>query len=360
MSRKRVIVGMSGGVDSSVTAALLKERGYDVIGVTLQLLQKEAEHLGGCCNITSVNDARRVAARLDIPHYTINLREPFKKNVIDHFVESYVTGMTPNPCVECNRYIKFGEMQKIAKDLGASHVATGHYVKVQKDRNGNLRLYKGIDCNKDQSYFLYMLTQEELKTIMFPLGRYSKPKVREMAHKYQLVNADKADSQEICFVTKDDYKAFVENQVENSELKTGNIVTSDGSILGQHNGIHRFTIGQRKGLGISSAAPLYVLKIDSVSYTVTVGSKEELKSKDIHCKQFTLVNAAEPVVGKWFGIKLRYQMVPIRGQVISMSESGECHIRLNTPQSFIAPGQSAVLYIDTRVVGGGVITGSEK
>lgn len=349
---------MSGGVDSSVTAALLKDRGYDVIGVTLQLLQKEAEHEGGCCNISSVNDARRVAAKLNIPHYTINLRDPFKKNVIDHFIGSYAEGMTPNPCVECNRYIKFEEMQKIAIDLGAQFVATGHYVKTVRGIDGKLRLYKGIDGQKDQSYFLYMLTENELESILFPLGRYSKPEVREMAQKYQLVTANKQDSQEICFVTKDDYKAFIETQLNQSDIKTGQVVHSDGRVLGTHNGIHRFTIGQRKGLGISSTEPLYVLKIDSVTRTVTVGGRDELKSKIISCKQFTTVNPNDVVLGKWFDIKLRYQMVPIRGKVTQLSANGESQIQLKTPQSFIAPGQSAVLYSGTRVIGGGVITGS--
>ncbi|NBV42185.1 tRNA 2-thiouridine(34) synthase MnmA, partial [bacterium] len=242
---------MSGGVDSSVTAALLKRRGYDVIGVTMQLLPKEQEKQSACCNLDAICDAQRVAAKLNIPHYVLNIRDTFKEKVIDYFVDHYISGLTPNPCVECNRHIKFDELRRMGDDLGTDYVATGHYVRrTFSPKKGLYFLKKAKDLSKDQSYFLYMLNSESLSKTFFPLGGYLKTEIRAIADQLGLINAKKPDSQEICFVTKGTYKEFVEQQLDGKPVEGGTISDLDGKVLGFHSGIHHFTIGQRKGLGI--------------------------------------------------------------------------------------------------------------
>lgn len=354
--KKRVIVGMSGGVDSSVTALLLKKRGYDVIGITMQLLPKEEEKQSACCNLNAVNDAKRVAGAFKIPHYTINLRDTFQKNVMDHFVSQYANGMTPNPCVECNRHIKFTELHHKAMELGADYIATGHYCqKTYSPGNRTFYLKKGKDPFKDQSYFLYMLNSDILKQTLFPLGPYLKSEIRKIAEENNLVNAKKADSQEICFVTKDTYKDFIRARLEDPTKLAGNIIDIAGNILGRHNGIFNYTIGQRKGLGISSAEPLYVIKIRSSDNTVIVGGKGELKTKQVALKGFSLVNPAETILNRSFDLKMRYQMTPVTASVASFEDDHSVTLAMTVPQDFVAPGQSGVLYDGDRVVGGGTI-----
>lgn len=349
----RVIVGMSGGVDSSVTAAILKKRGYDVIGMTMQLLPKEEERISKCCNLSAVDDAKRVCAQLHIPHYTINSRQPFKDKVMTPFINSYLAGETPNPCVECNRYIKFDELYARAKDLGATYIATGHYCKRTKSPDGTRYfLKKAKDHSKDQSYFLYMLRSEQLKYILFPLGNYQKSEIRDLALKYNFRNASKPDSQEICFV-QGSYKDYVESKLPEAP-KPGPIITTDGKVLGQHQGIHAYTIGQRKRLGISSPYPLYVQNILPAQNTLVVGNANDITHTHIQLHQFSSVNKSENLILKTVDVKTRYQMSPFKATVTSI-KNNTAVLKLLNAQNQVSPGQSAVLYHKDHVLGGGVI-----
>ena len=352
--KERIMVGMSGGVDSSVTAAILKKRGYDVIGMTMQLLPKEEERQSKCCNLSAVDDAKRVCAQLDIPHYTINSRTSFQEKVITPFINSYLAGETPNPCVECNRYIKFDELYERAKDLGARYIATGHYCKRTRSRDGKqFYLKKAKDHTKDQSYFLYMLNSEQLSYILFPLGNYQKSEIRDIALSYNFRNATKPDSQEICFV-QGSYKDYVTSKLPEAP-KPGPIITTDGKVLGEHQGIHAYTIGQRKGLGISSPHPLYVQNIMPAQNTIVVGNANDITHTTIHLNQFSTVNNPKDLLNKTVHVKTRYQMTPFLATITTLDKT-QATLTLTHSQNQVSPGQSAVLYQGDFVRGGGVIT----
>ncbi len=361
----RVVVAMSGGVDSSVTAALLHEEGYQVIGVTLQLYDYGAavERKGACCAGQDIYDAKRVAEEFGFPHYVLNYEDNFKESVIDDFVDTYLKGETPIPCVKCNQTVKFRDLLKVAKDLGAECMATGHYIKRSVDpKTGHASLERAIDHGKDQSYFLFATTQEQLDFLRFPLGGWTKDVTRQHAQRLGLNNAQKPDSQDICFVPNGDYASVVKKINPNTE-KQGNIVTLNGDVVGQHNGIIHYTIGQRKGLGIGGGvspdnSPFYVVKIDAQTNQVIVGDKEALARDVIHVQDCNWLieeqnGDALPVM-----LKFRSVMKPIPA-TLSM-DGTKATLLLDTPHYGIAPGQAAVCYVDNRVIGGGWITSTQN
>lgn len=358
----RVIVAMSGGVDSSVTAALLHEEGYDVVGVTLQLYDygKAVERKGACCAGQDIYDAKRIAETLGFPHYVLDYESKFKDSVIDDFVESYMHGHTPIPCVRCNQSVKFRDLLAMAKDLGGDCLATGHYIQRSiSPKTGKAELHRAIDPTKDQSYFLFATTQEQLDFLRFPLGGWTKDITRQHAERLGLLNADKPDSQDICFVPQGDYAAVVKKIRPEAE-KPGNIMHLDGRILGKHDGIIHYTVGQRKGLGIGGGHndnndPFYVVKIDPEDNTVTVGPKEALASKTITIEDCNwLLDGENTKKAMPVTVKLR-SVSPASPATLTILEDGTAEISLDTPQYGIAPGQAAVCYAESHVLGGGWI-----
>jgi tRNA-uridine 2-sulfurtransferase len=349
----RVVVAMSGGVDSSVAAALLHEQGYEVIGVTLQLYDHGAATAKSktCCAGQDIHDARRVAEKFGFPHYVLNYESNFRESVIEEFADSYIRGETPIPCVRCNQTVKFRDLLKVAHDLGADCMATGHYVQ-RKVGEPHSELHRAIDDTKDQSYFLFTTTQEQLDFLRFPLGGWTKDITREHAQRLGLINAEKPDSQDICFVPGGDYTKIVKKIRPEAE-KPGDIVHVDGRKLGGHNGIIHFTIGQRKGLGIGGGHseendPFYVLEIDPVTNRVIVGPKEALAKTMLHIKDCNWLGDAENVL-----VKFRSMMKPVPARIVKNMHGAEIH--LEAPQYGISPGQAAVLYTGNRVIGGGWI-----
>jgi tRNA-specific 2-thiouridylase len=342
----RVIAAMSGGVDSSVAAALLKEQGYDVIGVTLNVWPEHATDVvraDVCCSLSSVNDARRVAARIGIPHYTLNFRELFRRTVIADFQREYLRGRTPNPCVRCNQFIKFTALGSRARELGAEAVATGHYVRREFDeRRGRWVLRRAVDRAKDQSYVLYVLTQEELARSLFPLGGYTKAAVRRMAAERGLITAHKPESQEICFVTNGTYADYLEQELR-LRAQPGPIVDLDGNVLGEHQGIWRFTIGQRKGLGINAGRPLYVIAIDPASNTITVGAEDELYQRELIAEEPNFIALAELTEPVRVLAKVRYRMTEAPATIYPY-DGGRVRVVFDEAQRAITPGQAVVFY----------------
>ena len=349
----RVVVAMSGGVDSSVAAALLAEQRHDVIGLSMQLYPSNDGHFGSCCTLDDLNDARRVASVIGFPHYILNFEQQFRDTVISNFVSEYAAGRTPLPCAHCNSDLKFSTLLERAHGFGAYRVATGHYARVERGASGRWLLRRSTDRDKDQSYFLFTLTQDQLAAAMFPVGTLTKPEVREQARRLALTVADKPDSQEICFVPDDDYAAFVAAQAP-AVTRGGAIVTEDGEQIGSHGGVHRFTVGQRKGLGISSRTPLYVLKIDAGSSRVTVGPKAALERTSLTASGVNWIAVDAPPDWIPVAAQIRHRHQAAAGRVRAL-EPGRAELVFETPQPAITPGQAVVFYDDDVVVGGGWI-----
>ena len=355
-----VFVAMSGGVDSSVAALLLQQAGHKIFGVNLRMFHNE--DLGQspgktCCSLADAEDAGLVARRLGAPFYVFDVSQVFRSTVIRDFIEEYQNGRTPNPCAVCNRTVKFGALLDRVRVLGADYLATGHYARVEQDAaTGRYLLKRGLDRSKDQSYFLYMLTQEQLAHTLFPLGGLEKTQVRQLAEAHGLVNAHKHDSQDICFVPDGDYAAFIERTVGTPSLP-GNFVDQKGQVLGHHRGIIRYTHGQHKGLGLSTSEPLYVLEKDAVSNTIRLGPDSDLWSQTLTAEQFNWVSIPEPTEPIAVTVKTRYSQREAAAIARSLP-GGRCQVTFEEPQRAITPGQAVVLYQEEIVVGGGTICGS--
>ncbi|MHB1653412.1 MAG: tRNA 2-thiouridine(34) synthase MnmA [Desulfitobacteriaceae bacterium] len=360
LSKVRVVVGMSGGVDSSIAAALLLEEGYDVIGVTLQIWPSggpEAEK--SCCSVSAIDDARRVAYKLGIPHYVLNFRSIFEEKVVSYFTESYLGGETPNPCLACNRYIKFGELLLKARGLGADYLATGHYAQILREPDSErFLLYKGADEQKDQTYVLYTLNQEQLAHTLFPLAEYRKEQVREMARERGLgLVANKPDSQEICFVPNDDYATFVRERVP-TRVTPGNFVDSKGRVLGRHQGIIHYTIGQRKGLGMTFGKPMFVISLNPGRNEVVLGEDQEVYNGILWATDLNWIALSGLTEPLRVEVKVRYKANPAPAWVIPEGE--EVRVEFDAPQRAITPGQAVVFYQGKKVMGGGTIVSDPR
>lgn len=353
---KKILVGMSGGVDSSVAALLLKQQGYDVCGCTLKLFEREDEDECGvrtCCSLSDVEDARRVCHKLGIEHYVFNFKDLFMQEVMDAFAQSYINGETPNPCIECNRHIKFDKMLKRAEEMGYDGIATGHYAKIEfSEGRGRYLLVRPEDRKKDQTYVLYNMTQYQLARTLFPLWGTDKPENRRLAEENGLINARKPDSQDICFVPDGDYAAFIKKHT-GKDFKHGNFIDTDGNVIGTHQGIINYTVGQRKGLGVTFGKPVFVCAKNPDDNTVTLGDAQSLMSRELYANDINIIsqeNLFEPVKCT---AKTRYNMTD--QPCIAVQEGDRLKVVFDSPQRAVTKGQAVVLYDGDIVIGGGKI-----
>lgn len=359
---ERVVTAMSGGVDSSVAAALLKKEGYEVIGVTMRVYDYSGAasgEFGSCCGPKDVADARCVAEKLGIPFYLLDFEDLFRREVIDYFVSDYASGRTPNPCIACNKAVKFDELFKRAKALGADRVATGHYASVvSAEDTGRYVIKRGVDGGKDQSYFLFNLSQEQLSKIIMPLGRYTKKEVRLLARSLGLKVAEKAESQEICFIPDNNLNRFLGERLRPGGIKSGNFVDGSGKILGKHSGIPFYTIGQRRRLGLAIGRPLYVTSIDPESGEIRVGSSDKLMRKTFAVKgvNWSLWDRVDGEIEAH--VQIRHKHRPAKAKIKPLGSADKVLVELYEPQRAITPGQAAVFYIGDLVAGGGWIAAS--